>query len=69
MGHPRLVTSSPESYEAAVQQRLWPAPKTSVPDGAVRKAAPVDGSVAGVRGGGFAAQWCGALLQASACNS
>jgi NAD(P)-dependent dehydrogenase (short-subunit alcohol dehydrogenase family) len=23
MGHPRLVTSSPESYEAAVQQRLW----------------------------------------------
>jgi NAD(P)-dependent dehydrogenase (short-subunit alcohol dehydrogenase family) len=23
MGHPRLVTSSPESYEVAVQQRLW----------------------------------------------
>ncbi|MEV0346970.1 hypothetical protein AB0H88_14490 [Nonomuraea sp. NPDC050680] len=23
MGHPRLVTSSPESYEMAVQQRLW----------------------------------------------
>ncbi|MFV2018695.1 hypothetical protein [Micromonospora sp. LOL_023] len=23
MGHPRLVTSSPESYEAAAQQRLW----------------------------------------------
>jgi NAD(P)-dependent dehydrogenase (short-subunit alcohol dehydrogenase family) len=23
MGHPRLVTSSPQSYEAAVQQRLW----------------------------------------------
>ncbi|GAA2467652.1 hypothetical protein GCM10010388_70050 [Streptomyces mauvecolor] len=22
-GHPRLVTSSPESYEVAVQQRLW----------------------------------------------
>ncbi|MEU4819550.1 SDR family NAD(P)-dependent oxidoreductase [Micromonospora aurantiaca] len=22
-GHPRLVTSSPQSYEAAVQQRLW----------------------------------------------
>lgn len=22
-GHPRLVTSSPKSYEAAVQQRLW----------------------------------------------
>ncbi|MDX3431897.1 SDR family NAD(P)-dependent oxidoreductase [Streptomyces sp. ME01-18a] len=25
MGHPRLVTSSPESYEVAVQQRLWAA--------------------------------------------
>jgi hypothetical protein len=24
-GHPRLVTSSPESYEVAVQQRLWTA--------------------------------------------
>ncbi|WP_436740071.1 hypothetical protein [Streptomyces sp. BBFR102] len=24
-GHPRLVTSSPQSYEAAVQQRLWAA--------------------------------------------
>ncbi|MFG1604735.1 SDR family NAD(P)-dependent oxidoreductase [Actinoplanes sp. NPDC049265] len=24
-GHPRLVTSSPESYEVAVQQRLWAA--------------------------------------------
>jgi NAD(P)-dependent dehydrogenase (short-subunit alcohol dehydrogenase family) len=23
MGHPRLVTSSPESYDAAVQQHLW----------------------------------------------
>ncbi|MFI5908462.1 SDR family NAD(P)-dependent oxidoreductase [Dactylosporangium sp. NPDC051541] len=23
MGHPRLVTSSPQSYEVAVQQRLW----------------------------------------------
>lgn len=23
MGHPRLVTSSPESYEVVVQQRLW----------------------------------------------
>ncbi|WP_436531821.1 SDR family NAD(P)-dependent oxidoreductase [Actinoplanes sp. HUAS TT8] len=23
LGHPRLVTSSPESYEVAVQQRLW----------------------------------------------
>ena len=23
MGHPRLVTSSPASYEVAVQQRLW----------------------------------------------
>jgi len=23
IGHPRLVTSSPESYEVAVQQRLW----------------------------------------------
>ncbi|MEU9834234.1 SDR family NAD(P)-dependent oxidoreductase [Streptosporangium sp. NPDC048047] len=23
MGHPRLVASSPESYEVAVQQRLW----------------------------------------------
>jgi NAD(P)-dependent dehydrogenase (short-subunit alcohol dehydrogenase family) len=23
MGHPRLVTSSPRSYEVAVQQRLW----------------------------------------------
>jgi hypothetical protein len=22
-GHPRLVTSSPASYEVAVQQRLW----------------------------------------------
>lgn len=22
-GHPRLVTSSPDSYEVAVQQRLW----------------------------------------------
>ena len=22
-GHPRLVTSSPESYDLAVQQRLW----------------------------------------------
>ena len=22
-GHPRLVTSSPQSYEAAIQQRLW----------------------------------------------
>jgi hypothetical protein len=24
-GHPRLVTSSPQSYEVAVQQRLWAA--------------------------------------------
>ena len=24
-GHPRLVTSSEESYDAAVQQRLWAA--------------------------------------------
>jgi NAD(P)-dependent dehydrogenase (short-subunit alcohol dehydrogenase family) len=23
LGHPRLVTSSPQSYEVAVQQRLW----------------------------------------------
>jgi hypothetical protein len=22
-GHPRLVTSSPESYDVTVQQRLW----------------------------------------------
>ena len=22
-GHPRLVTSSPQSYDVAVQQRLW----------------------------------------------